>query len=42
MKKLNFTDSQIMAAIKNGESAVLPPDVCRELGASAAPLTTSG
>ena len=36
MKKSRFTDSQIMAALKQAESGVSPPDVCRELGISSA------
>jgi putative transposase len=36
MKKSKFTDSQIMAALKKGESGVSPPDICREMGISSA------
>jgi putative transposase len=36
MKKSRFTDSQIMAALKKGESGVSPPDICREMGISSA------
>jgi putative transposase len=31
MKKSKFTDWQIMAALKKGESDVSPPDICREM-----------
>jgi hypothetical protein len=30
------TDSQIMAALKKGESGLSPPDICREMGISSA------
>jgi putative transposase len=36
MKKSKFTDSQIMAALKKGESGVSPPNICREMGNSSA------
>jgi putative transposase len=36
MKKSKFTDSQIMAALKKGETGVSPPDICREMGISSA------
>jgi putative transposase len=43
MKKSRFTDSQIMAALKMGETGVTPPDICREMGISSEliiPLTS--
>jgi putative transposase len=36
MKKSKFSDSQIMAALKRGETGVSPPDICREMGISSA------
>lgn len=36
MKKSNFTESQIVAAIKKQESGISTKDVCRELGISEA------
>jgi len=36
MKKSRFTDSQIMAALKRAEAGLVLPEVCRELGISAA------
>jgi putative transposase len=36
MKKLRFTDSQIIDAIKRVEAGLAVPDVCRELGISSA------
>ena len=34
MKKSRFTDSQIMAILKEAESGVRVPDVCRKYGMS--------
>ncbi len=34
MKKLRFTDSQIIAILKEAESGVRVPDLCREHGMS--------
>lgn len=36
MKKSRFTDSQIMAALKQAQSGIAVPDICRELGISSA------
>ena len=36
MKKSNFTESQIVAAIKKQEAGTSVKDICRELGVSAA------
>ena len=36
MKKSRFTDSQIMAVLKRSESGESAPDLCREIGVSAA------
>jgi len=36
MKKSRFTDSQIMAILKQGESGVPVPQLCREHGISSA------
>ena len=36
MKKSRFTDSQIMDALKRVEAGLSVPEVCRELGISAA------
>jgi putative transposase len=36
MKKSKFTDSQIMDALKRAESGIAVPEICRELGISAA------
>jgi putative transposase len=36
MKKSKFTGSQIMAALKKGESGVSPPDISCEMGISSA------
>lgn len=36
MKRSRFTDSQIMAALKQAESGTPVPDICRELGVSTA------
>jgi putative transposase len=36
MKKSKFTDSQIMAALKQAESGIPVPQICRELGISSA------
>jgi len=36
MKKSRFTDSQIMDALKRVEAGLAVPDLCRELGISAA------
>jgi putative transposase len=36
MKKSKFTDSQIMAALKQAESGIPVPQICRELGSSSA------
>jgi len=38
MKKLRYTDSQIMSALKRQESGVVEPDLCRELDISSATL----
>jgi putative transposase len=32
MKKLKFTDRQIMEALKRAESGIAVPEMCRELG----------
>jgi putative transposase len=34
IKKSRFTDSQILAILKQGESGLAVPDVCREHGIS--------
>lgn len=36
MKKLRFTDSQIIAALKRVETGLPVPDICRELSISTA------
>ncbi len=36
MKKSRFTDSQIMATLKQAEAGALIPDLCREHGISTA------
>jgi putative transposase len=36
MKKSKFTDSQIMAALKQAEGGIPVPQICRELGISSA------
>lgn len=36
MKKSKFSDSQIMAALKQGEAGLPVPQICRELGISSA------
>ena len=36
MKRSRFTDSQIMAVLKQAEAGTLVPDLCREHGASTA------
>ena len=36
MKRSRFTDSQIMAVLKQGEAGTLVPDLCREHGVSTA------
>lgn len=36
MKKSKFTDSQIMSILKQNESGVKVPDLCREYGISSA------
>jgi putative transposase len=36
MKKSKFTDSQIMAALKQAEGGLPVPQICRELGISSA------
>jgi putative transposase len=36
MKKSKFTDSQIMAALKQAETGIPVPQICRELGISSA------
>lgn len=36
MKKSRFSDSQIMAILKQGESGVSVPELCREHGMSSA------
>jgi putative transposase len=36
MKKSKFSDSQIMDALKRVETGISVPDICRELGISAA------
>ena len=36
MKKSRFTDSQIMATLKQAEAGALVPDLCREHGISTA------
>jgi putative transposase len=36
MKKSKFTDSQIMAALKQAENGIPVPQICRELGISSA------
>ena len=36
MKKSKFTDSQIMAALKQAEGGIPVPSICRELGISSA------
>jgi putative transposase len=36
MKKSKFTDSQIMAALKQAEGGIPVPEICRELGISSA------
>lgn len=36
MKKSKFTDSQIMAALKQAEAGIPVPQICRELGISSA------
>jgi len=36
MKKSKFTDSQIMEALKQAESGLAVPEICRELGISSA------
>ena len=36
MKKSQFTDSQIMDALKRAEAGIAVPDLCRELGVSTA------
>ena len=36
MKRLKFSDSQIIDAVKRVESDVGVPDICRELGVSSA------
>ena len=36
MKRSRFTDSQIMAALKQAEGGTPVPDTCRELGVSTA------
>jgi putative transposase len=36
MKKSRFTDSQIMAALRQAETGIPVPDICRELGISSA------
>ena len=36
MKRSNFTDSQIMDALKRVDAGLAVPDVCRELGISSA------
>lgn len=36
MKKSKFTDSQIMEALKRVEAGLAVPEICRELGISAA------
>jgi putative transposase len=34
MRKSNFTDSQIMDAVKQVEAGFAVPDICREMGIS--------
>mgnify|MGYP000754503003 CR=1 FL=1 len=36
MRKSRFTDSQIMAVLRRAEGGELVPDLCREMGVSAA------
>jgi putative transposase len=36
MRKLKFTDSQIMDAVKRVEAGFSVPDICREMGISTA------
>ena len=36
MKKSKFTDSQIMAILKQNEAGIKAPDLCREHGISSA------
>ena len=36
MKKSRFTDSQIMAVLKQAEAGVAVPEICREQGISSA------
>ena len=36
MKRSKFTDSQIMAVLKQNESGIKVPDLCREYGISSA------
>jgi putative transposase len=38
MKKLKFTDSQIMEALTRAESRIAVPEICREMGISTATL----
>ena len=40
MKKSRYSDSQIMAILKQAESGVLVPQLCREHGMSSASLRT--
>ena len=40
MKKLRFTDSQIIEALKPVESRISVPDMCRELSISTAKFYT--
>ena len=40
MKRLRFTDSQIMEALKRVEAGLPVPELCRELGISTATFTS--
>jgi putative transposase len=42
MKRSEFSDSQIIDAVKRVEAGIGVPDMCRELGISTATFTNGG
>ena len=42
MRKSRYTDSQILAILKQNENGVAVPDLCREHGMSSRPVFLNG